>query len=103
MALLIETFAAVADQGELTVYRSLVTADRDVVRVRAAGSDDGSVGANAGVDLISGARDMLLAAACSLGGPQRPVYRAGAHREAAELLKQVRVGRPSGAASWLRR
>ena len=88
---LIETFAKVAGHDELTVYRSLVTADRDVVRVRAAESDDGSVTLNDGVDLIGGARDMLLSAACSLRDP-RPVYRAGANREAADLLKQVRLG-----------
>ena len=75
----------------MTVYRSLVTADRDVIRVRAAGSDDGSVMLNDGVDLIRGARDLLLSAACSLREP-RPVYRAGANREAADLLKQVRLG-----------
>lgn len=91
VATLIETFAKVAGQDELTVYRSLVTADRDVVRVRAAESGDGSVSLTDGVDLISGARDMLLSAACSLREPQ-PVYRAGANREAAHLLKQVRLG-----------
>ena len=91
VATLIDTFAAVADQDETTVYRDLVTADRDVVRVRVAESDDGSVTLNDGVDLIGGARDLLLSAACSLREP-RPVYRAGANREAADLLKQVRLG-----------
>ena len=51
VATLIKTFANVAGHDELTVYRSLVTADRDVVRVRAAESDDGSVTLNDGVDL----------------------------------------------------
>ena len=88
---LIETFAQVSGQDELTVYRSLVIADRDVVRVRTAESDDGSVTLNQGADLIGGARDMLLSAACSLRD-LRPVYRAGANREAAELLKRVRLG-----------
>ena len=91
VAALIDTFARVTGQDELIVYRSLVTADRDVVRVRTAESVDGSVTLNAGVDLIGGARDMLLSAACSLREPQ-PVYRAGANREAADLLDQVRLG-----------
>ena len=91
VAALIETFAQVAGQDELTVYRSLVVADRDVVRVRVAESDDGSVTLNDGVDLIRGARDMLLSVACSLYEP-RPVYRAGANREAAALLQRVRLG-----------
>ena len=88
---LIETFAQVSGQDELTIYRSLVVADRDVVRVRAAESDDGSVTLNDGVDLIGGARDMLLSVACSLYEP-RPVYRAGANREAMALLKRMRLG-----------
>ena len=54
VATLIDTFAGVTGQDELSVYRSLATADRDVVRVRAAESDDGSVTLNDGVDLIGG-------------------------------------------------
>ena len=38
---LIGIFARVADVDELTLYRDLVTADRDVIRMRAADSDDG--------------------------------------------------------------
>ena len=91
VAALIDTFASVAGQDELTVYRSLVTTDRDVVRVRAAESEDGSVTLTAGVSLIDGAREMLLSAACSLREPQ-PVYRAGANREASDLLNRVRLG-----------
>ena len=91
VAALIDTFASVAGQDQLTVYRSLVTTDRDVVRVRAAESEDGSVTLTAGVSLIDGAREMLLSAACSLREPQ-PVYRAGANREASDLLNQVRLG-----------
>ncbi len=88
---LIETFAQVADQDALTVYRALTTADRDAIRVRAAESDEGSLGLNDGVALIEGASAMVLAAACSLQDP-RPVYRAGANREAADMLQQMRLG-----------
>ncbi len=91
VATLIETFAQISGQDELTIYRTLVVADRDVIRVRVAESDDGSVTLSGGADLIGGARDMLLSAACSLRDP-RPVYRAGANREAADLLKRVRLG-----------
>ena len=86
VAALIETFAQVSGQDELTIYRSLVVADRDVVRVRAAESDDGSVTLNDGVDLIGGARDMLLSVACSLYEP-RPVYRAAGRRGAPRGLE----------------
>ena len=91
VATLIDTFAGVTGQDESSVYRSLVTADRDVVCIRVAESDDGSVTLEDGVNLVGGARDLLLSAACSLREPQ-PVYRAGANREAADLLKQVRLG-----------
>ena len=91
VAALIETFAQVAEQDALTVYRSLVTADHDVIRIRAAESDDGSLGLNDGVNLVKGASDMVLSAACSLHQP-RPVYRAGANRDAVDLLRSMRLG-----------
>ncbi len=91
VASLIEIFAQVSEQDQLTVYRSLLTADRDVIRIRATENDEGSLGLNAGVNLVQGARDMVLAAACSLGEP-RPVYRAGANREAADLTESMRLG-----------
>ena len=88
---LIDTFARVAPTDELSLYRDLVTADRDVVRVRVTETDDGSLGVDSGVDLITGARDLLLAAACSLREPQ-PLYRAGANEEASDFLNRVRLG-----------
>ena len=88
---LIEVFAQVADLDELTIYRSLVTGDRDVVRIRVTDSDDGSLGLNEGVDLVSGARDLIRSAACSLSRVQ-PVYRTGANQMAKNLLEQVRLG-----------
>ncbi len=91
VATLVETFSQVADQDELTIYRSLVTADRDVVRLCAGESDDGSLALHDGIDLVAGARDMLLSAVCSLREPQA-VYRAGANREASDLLSRVRLG-----------
>ena len=89
---LIEIFARIADIDELALYRDLVTADRDVIRVRSAeGDNQGTVSVNAGIDLLHGAHNMLLAAACSLQNP-RPIYRAGANREASNYLDQVRLG-----------
>ncbi len=89
---LIGIFGEVAEQDELSVYRDLVGADHDVVRVRAIGADDnGSVLLDQGVELVSQAREMLLAAACATTTTQ-PVYRAGANREAVEYMRQVRLG-----------
>ena len=92
VSMVIEIFAKVADVDELAIYRDLVIADRDVVRVRAIdGDDSGSVSVSDGIDLMSGAHDMVLAAACSLQGPQ-PLYRAGANKEARAYLNRVRLG-----------
>ncbi|MFD0389905.1 hypothetical protein ACFQ4K_22325 [Tistrella bauzanensis] len=50
MSRLIGVFAAHTGRDELAIYRDLVGADRDVVRVRAVGtSDDGSIPLDAGV------------------------------------------------------
>ena len=91
VARLIEIFAEVSERDELALYRDLVTANRDFVRVQAGGSGDGSLSVNDGVDLVGGSRDLLLAAACSLGEP-RPLYRAGANKDANDLLNRVRLG-----------
>ena len=92
VSMVIEIFAKVADVDQLALYRDLSMADRDAVRVRAVdGDDSGSVAVSDGIDLLSGARDMILAAACSLQGPQ-PLYRAGANREAMAYLNRIRLG-----------
>lgn len=92
VSMIIEIFAEVADVDELTLYRDLAMADRDVVRVRAVGGDEsGSLAVSDGIDLLSGAHDLILAAACSLQGAQ-PIYRAGANREAMAYLNRVRLG-----------
>ena len=92
VAMVIEIFAKVADVDELALYQDLAMADRDAVRVRAVdGDNSGSVAVSDGIDLLSGAHDMILAAACSLQGPQ-PLYRAGANREARAYLNRVRLG-----------
>lgn len=88
---LIGIFARVADVDELTLYRNLVTADRDAIRMRAADSDDGTVSMIDGVDFVRGASEIILAAACSYHRPQ-PLFRAGANREAREYLRQMRLG-----------
>ena len=88
---LVEIFADAAETDELSLYRDLVTADRDVVRVQAAEDSDGAVAVDDGLALLRGARDLLLAAACSLGNP-RPLYRAGSNREAAEHVRRIHLG-----------
>ncbi len=88
---LIEIFANAAETDELSLYRDLVTADRDVIRVRAAENGDGAVAVDDGLALLRGTRDMLLAVACSLWNP-RPLYRTGSNREAVEQVQRIRLG-----------
>lgn len=91
VARLIDVFAEVAQKDALTVYRSLVTTNFDVIRLRSGQGPDGSVRLADGVDLISGAHDLLLATACSLDQPG-PVHRPGANQSAKDLLEKVRLG-----------
>ena len=89
---LIGYFCDATETDPLSLYRDLVTADRDVVRIRTPDDQDrGSVPVNDGIGLLTGARDMVLAAACSLSNPQT-LYRAGANKEATEYLDRVRLG-----------
>ena len=88
---LIEIFADAAETDQLSLYRDLVTADRDVIRVRAAESGDGAVALSEGLDLLRGAHDMMLAAACSLRSP-RPRYWAGSNQEASDFVGRIRLG-----------
>ena len=89
---LIGILAESAGKDEVSIYRELIGADQDVIRVRSiAAADDGSVPINNGVEMVAQAREMLLAAACATSAPQ-PVYRAGANREAADYMKNVRLG-----------
>jgi hypothetical protein len=89
---LIGIFARVLERDEIAVYRDLIGADRDVIRVRSYGAeDDGSVNIDAGVKLVMQAREMLLAAACAVKSPQA-IYRAGANKEANDYIGRVKLG-----------
>jgi hypothetical protein len=89
---LIEVFATCTGADELSVYRDLVGADSDVVRVRVLSTEtDGSVALDAGVRIVAQAREMLLAAACAARSPQ-PVYRSYANSEANDYMRRVRLG-----------
>ncbi|MFD1944738.1 hypothetical protein [Paradevosia shaoguanensis] len=79
-------------RDELQVYRDLVSADKDVVRVRIAEADsDGSVSVDDGVELVRNSRDLMLSAACAAWSPQR-TYRAGKVKQADDFLSRVRLG-----------
>lgn len=92
VAEVLQILAREQSRDELQIYRDLISADRDVIRVRAPhADDDGSVSIDAGVELVSQARDMLLAAACAAKDP-RAAYRAGKVKDAATYMDRVRLG-----------
>jgi hypothetical protein len=89
---IIRLLARSENRDEMQVYKDLVVADRDVIRVRAPeADDDGSVRIEAGMGIIQQAHDMLLSAACAAKEP-RPTYRAGKIKEASSYMERVRLG-----------
>jgi hypothetical protein len=88
----ITEIARAEGRSEISVFNDLSISDTDVIRLRAPqAEEDGSIAIQSGVELFQQARDMLLAAACSVTRPQR-VYRSGKIREANDYLDKVRLG-----------
>ncbi len=89
---LMEMISSASEIDIPSLYREIVTADRDVLRLRVGdSSSDGSLPVNSGIDLVNGAKEMILSAACSLED-RRAFYRIGANQGAAKYLEQVRLG-----------
>ncbi|WP_139212314.1 hypothetical protein [Jannaschia pohangensis] len=89
---IMDIFSRNTDQPLISIFKSLIDAEHDVIRFRARGhDDDGTISLQRGLNLISQAREVLLAAACSTVNPQA-VYRAGANKDANEYLERVRLG-----------
>ena len=81
-----------AEERDLfAVLTDLSLASVDLIRVGAQDEGQRSVPLDAGVTLVSMAREVLLAAACAAVRPQR-AYRAGSNRQATDYLKTVRLG-----------
>lgn len=88
---LIEIFSKVLNRNDTSVYRDLTVADRDVMRVKALeASPDGLPFENAHAMVVR-TRDMLVAAANSLGDTRR-VYRANTGGKVADYLRKMRLG-----------
>ena len=91
MRRLIESFSVVTEMDPQVIYHDLVNADRDVIRVRVPDVDGDSLVVDQGIGLVNGARDLLLAAACSFTN-RRPVFRVGSNQAAMDYLGRVRLG-----------
>ena len=80
------------NRDELQIYRDLVSADKDVVRLRSPYAvSDGAISIDAGVELVIQGRDLLLSAACAAKEP-RATYRAGKVKDASEYMERVKLG-----------
>ncbi len=91
----LENLARLEQRDVVQVLRDVKAVATDLVRVRVDGplTRDGRIPVAAGYRLFEGARDMLLAAACSVDDP-RPVYPQRKVAEAMALLRRARFGRP---------
>ena len=92
---LIAMFARVLGRDQISVYRDLTLADRDVLRIRAIGDYPDGLPLENSCGLMGHTRDMLAAAANSLDD-NRPVYRSGSNSKAANYLQSIRLNRTEG-------
>lgn len=89
---LIEIFSDTTETPEHVVFKGLIDAEHDVVRLRAIDDcEDGTISIESGIALFQQAKELMLAAACSALNPQT-VYRAGANKDATELVSKIRLG-----------
>ena len=91
LAQLLSVFSRVEDTSAESVFKRLVHADRDVIRVKVESGSDGSIPIEEGVELITGSQNMLLASICSWSD-RRPVLRPGQSTEATSFIRSVRLG-----------
>ena len=90
---LAETLGRVENRRQSMVLTDLSLAEVDLIRVRLPKAhDDSSIPLSAGVGLLDELRRLLVAAACSVSGPQR-MFRAGRNQKAAAYIDRVRLGR----------
>ena len=92
---LISIFARVLGRDEVSIFRDLTLADRDVLRVRAIGDYPSGLPFENSCGLMDHTRDMLAAAANSLDD-NRPVYRTGSNGKAANYLQSIRLNQTEG-------
>ena len=89
---LISIFSRYENRGELQVYRDLVGADKDTIRLRApSGEENGSIDLNRGLGFIKGSYDLLLSAACA-ANKKEVRYQAGKIKRANGYMENVQLG-----------
>jgi len=91
--LLLEDMARIETREPSAILRDVKASSVDIVRlaIEGAATRDGRIPVEAGRRIYGAARDMLLAAACSVIDP-RPVFAKRKPEEAMELLQRARFG-----------
>ncbi len=88
---LIKTFTSTLGRDDISIYRDLTLADRDVLRIRALEASSDGLAFEASHALLSRTRRMLVAAARSLTDNRR-VYRTRASSEVISYLRRIHLG-----------
>ena len=88
----LDVFASATDADEISLYRDLVAADRDIIRLCVSAEDnDGSITVRRGLEMMRGANNMLTAAARSVVDTQA-VYHGRISRRVQDYLNEIRLG-----------
>ncbi len=91
--ILIENLSRIEGQEPSRMLRDIKAVSLDIIRlaIDSSGTRDGRIGVEAGRRVYEAARDMLLAAACSVGNPRSAFPRKKAN-SAMDLIRRARLG-----------
>jgi hypothetical protein len=93
MSEVLHTLEVAEKRSQLDILSDISDAGADVIRIRLQGTpfEDGSLPIDHAVHVVSYAREMMLAAACSVVQP-RIIYRSRKPTPASEYMSKVRLG-----------
>jgi hypothetical protein len=93
LAELLYNLELVERRGQLDIYRDIIHANQDVVRLSVDVPDSGRMGLEEASTLFSATRDLVLAAACSTH-TRRPYFPNRKPLRAMEYIRKVRLAAP---------
>ena len=93
LAELLHNLELVEQRGQLDIYRDILHANQDVVRLSVDVPDSGRMGLEEASTLFSATRDLVLAAACS-AHTRRPYFPNRKPLRAMEYVRKVRLAAP---------
>lgn len=87
----LRTLEIAEERSQLEIVTDLQVVSADVIRVRAAGTTDGNITLDDGLDFVSSIREMILAAACAVISRRRR-FPTRKPNEAMNYLQRVELG-----------